>query len=125
MMSFAFIILVAFTLGMTVLMFASYWVLFEKAGREGWEGIIPIYNIYVLLQIIGKPTTWLIYLLFPIINIYYSICILDLFVKSFGKDSAYTVLCLIFPFIFLPVLAFGDEVYLGPAGSEENREEFV
>ena len=122
-----FIVLVALSLGLTVLMFASYWVLFEKAGRQGWEGIIPIYNIYVALQIIGKPTSWLIYMLFPIINIYYGIRILDLFVKSFGKDSVYTVLCLLFPIIFIPVLAFGDEMYLGPAGQEElpGPSEFV
>ncbi|MCB6971876.1 MULTISPECIES: DUF5684 domain-containing protein [Butyricimonas] len=38
-----------------VLMLVSMWKIFEKAGRQGWEGIIPIYNIYVMLQIINRP----------------------------------------------------------------------
>lgn len=28
-----------------VLMLVSMWKIFEKAGRQGWEGIIPIYNV--------------------------------------------------------------------------------
>ena len=27
-----------------VLLLVSMWKVYEKAGRQGWEGIIPIYN---------------------------------------------------------------------------------
>lgn len=29
------------------------WKLFKKAGKNGWEAIIPFYNIYVLIEISG------------------------------------------------------------------------
>lgn len=37
-----------------VLLLVSMWKVYEKAGRQGWEGIIPIYNLYVMLQIINN-----------------------------------------------------------------------
>lgn len=29
------------------------WKLFKKAGKKGWEAIVPIYNTYVLIEIAG------------------------------------------------------------------------
>ena len=29
------------------------WKLYEKAGKEGWKALIPIYNMVVLFEIIG------------------------------------------------------------------------
>jgi len=37
------------------------WKIFIKAGKPGWASIIPIYNIIVLLEIIGKPLWWFYY----------------------------------------------------------------
>ena len=35
---------------------AGAWQVFVKAGREGWEAIVPLYNIYALtLAIIAHP----------------------------------------------------------------------
>ena len=31
------------------------WLIFEKAGEAGWKSIIPIYNLYIMLEIIGLP----------------------------------------------------------------------
>ena len=36
-------------LAVVVLVFVSLWKIFEKAGKPGWAGIVPIYNIVVLL----------------------------------------------------------------------------
>lgn len=109
-----FPIMVMIILGFVVLMLASSWRLYEKAGRQGWEGIVPIYNVYVQLEIIGRPTWWLLLLFIPIVNLVISIRILDLFVKCFGKDEIYTLGCILLPFIFIPALAFSDAEYLGP-----------
>jgi len=38
-------------LAVVVLMFASMWVIFEKADLAGWKAIIPIYNTYCLCKI--------------------------------------------------------------------------
>ena len=34
----------------TILILIADWQLFKKMGREGWEGIIPLYNNYVLCE---------------------------------------------------------------------------
>ena len=47
-------------LAVVILILASFWKVFVEAGRQGWEGIIPIYNCYVLLLIVNKPIWWLI-----------------------------------------------------------------
>ena len=33
----------------SLFMIVSMWKIFKKAGKNGWEAIIPIYNIYVLI----------------------------------------------------------------------------
>ena len=32
----------------------SWYKMFEKMGRQGWEGLIPIYNMIILLEVIKK-----------------------------------------------------------------------
>ena len=48
-----FIILIY--LAIVLLMIASMWKVFTKAGKPGWAAIVPIYNTIVLLEIVGKP----------------------------------------------------------------------
>lgn len=38
-----------------VIMLVSMWKIFTKAGKPGWACIVPIYNIIVMLDIVGKP----------------------------------------------------------------------
>lgn len=96
-----------------IVMIVSMWKLFQKAGREGWEAIIPIYNSYVMTQLVNKPGYWVILMLIPYVGMIWSIWVLNLFVKGFGKDAGYTVGILFLPFIFLPMLAFGDAKWQG------------
>ena len=56
-----------------VLLLVSMWKVYEKAGRQGWEGIIPIYNLYVMLQIINRPWWWLLIMIFVPIAMMFSI----------------------------------------------------
>ena len=42
-------------LAIGVVMIASLWKVFAKAGQPGWAAIVPIYNAVVLLQITGRP----------------------------------------------------------------------
>lgn len=47
--------LLTLTLQVFVVVFviALLWHIFEKAGHPGWASIIPGYNVYILLKIIG------------------------------------------------------------------------
>ncbi len=55
-----------FYMAVIVFMFICMWRIFTKMGRQGWEGIIPIYNMVVLLQTLKKPMIWLLWLLLPL-----------------------------------------------------------
>ncbi len=38
-----------------VLIFAGLWKTFVKMGKPGWAGIIPFYNVYLMVEATGKP----------------------------------------------------------------------
>lgn len=40
------------------LMVAGMWKAFRKAGYEGWEAIVPVYNLFILNKIAGRPSWW-------------------------------------------------------------------
>ena len=103
---------------LSIIYIIGVWKIFTKAGKPGWAAIIPIYNIIVLLEIVGKPLWWILLLLIPCVNIVFGIWIINLLSKSFGKSEGFTIGLLLLGFIFFPILGFGDAVYLGPAGSE-------
>ncbi len=105
-------------LAIFVLMFVSYWKIFTKAGKPGWAIIIPIYNIIVLLEIVGKPLWWIILFLIPGVNIVFFIWTINMLSKSFGKNEGFTVGIIFLSFIFIPILGLGDAKYLGQAGAK-------
>jgi hypothetical protein len=47
------------------------WKVFEKAGKPGWASIIPIYNVIVMLEIVGKPIWWLIMFIFTMCQFHF------------------------------------------------------
>ncbi len=104
-------------LAIVVLMIASMWVIFTKAGQPGWAAIIPIYNIIVLLQIVGRPLWWFLLMLIPFVNFIVGILVVIDLAKSFGQSVGYAIGVLLLPFIFMPMLAFGDARYQGPAAA--------
>lgn len=102
-----------FQLIIAVLLVASMWKIFTKAGEDGWKCLIPIYSTIVLLKIVGRPWWWL-FLFILIIPIF--IVVNDLS-KSFGKGIGYTIGLIFLWIIFIPMLAFGDAKYVGPGGN--------
>ncbi|MFA6186582.1 MAG: DUF5684 domain-containing protein [Phycisphaerae bacterium] len=94
-----------------IVVFASFWKIFVKAGRQGWEGIIPIYNCYVLLLILNKPIWWLILIFIPIAQLVVGFLLSMALAERFGKSTGFAVGMFFLPFIFYPILAFGDAQY--------------
>ena len=105
-------------LAVVVFMIAAMWKIFEKAGQEGWKAIIPIYNMYVLLKIVGKPGWWLLLFLIPIVNYVFIIWTYNMLSKSFGKEEGFTVGLVLLGIIFFPILGFGEAKYLSPYGDK-------
>ena|SRR5436305_516286 len=108
-------------LAVIVLVFVSLWKLFEKAGKPGWAGIVPIYNAIVLLEIVGRPLWWIVLLLVPCVNFVVGIMLCLDVAKSFGKTPAFGIGLAFLGFIFFPLLAFGDARYVGPAAGVPAR----
>jgi len=95
------------------------WKILEKADQPGWAVLIPIYNIYVLLNVVGRPGWWLILFLVPIVNFVVAIMLNIDLAKSFGKDWLYGLGITFLGIVFLPMLAFGSATYQGPSAGQE------
>jgi len=102
----------------SVITIIGQWKVFAKAGKPGWACIIPIYNIIVMLEIVGKPLWWVILFFIPCVNIIFGIWTLNLVSKSFGQSEGFTIGLLFLGFIFWPILGFGNYPYLGPSAAE-------
>ncbi len=96
--------------------------------------MIPIYNIYVRSKVVfGNLGYFIAFLVIAVINfigrasevgsinnlaalgsiilhIFYCINIS----KAFGKSGGFTVGLILLPVIFFPILAFGQDEYIGP-----------
>ena len=103
-----------------VLIIVSLWKIFTKAGKPGWACLIPIYNIIVLLEIVGKPWWWLLLMLVPVVNLVLAIWVLNLLSKSFGHEVGFTLGLIFLGFIFIPILGLGESKYVGPAGKAQS-----
>ena len=100
-------------LAFIIFVIASVWKVFEKAGQPGWAAIIPFYNFYVILKIVGRPGWWLILLLIPLVNFVIAIIVYIDLAKSFGKSTGFGIGLVFLGFIFFPILGFGDAQYQG------------
>ncbi len=96
--------------------FATLWRIFQKAGRKAWEGLIPIYNLFIWLKLMRKPGWWALLFLVPGVNFLMVIIMHVETVKMFGRRDLKNGLIAIFlPWLILPYLAFNQhERWNGP-----------
>jgi len=99
-----------------ILSIAGLWRIFEKAGRSGWEALVPFYNFYIWLKVIKKPLWWYIFIIIPYINVFTLLLMVVETLKCFRKDGlGEQALGVLFPFLFLPYLGFSPkEAYTDP-----------
>jgi len=107
-----------FWLALGVIFLIGGWKVFEKAGQPGWAIIVPIYNVYIMLKIAGRPGWWLLLYLIPLVNIVIALIVAIDVAKSFGQSTVFgVVLLFLFCGIGYIVLGFGNYRYLGPAAA--------
>ncbi len=111
------IILVVGLIALTVRII-SLWKIFLKAGKNGWEAIIPVYNSWVMYEVVGFPG-WFVFLGFipfvgGIIMFVFSILTAIRLTKAFGKSDGFAVGLILLPIVFYPILAFDSSTYSVP-----------
>lgn len=102
---------------LAILVIAGMWKMFEKAGKPGWAAIIPIYNVYVLLQIVGRPTWWLLLFLIPLVNVVIAVILAIDTAKAYGEGIGFALGLMFLGFVFYPLLGFGKSQYVGPVAA--------
>jgi len=104
-------------LAIIVAYLAGMWKIFEKAGKPGWAAIIPIYNLVVLIEVVGRPIWWVLLLLIPCVQLIILLVVSIDLAKSFGKSELFGIGLWLLGFVFVPILGFGSDRYVGPAAA--------
>ena len=100
-------------LAISILIVAAQWVIFVRAGQAGWKCLVPFYNMYVLMEIAGKPGWWMFLMFIPLVGLVFFLFAMLSLAKKFGRSELFGVGLLLLPMIFLPLLAFGGSEYEG------------
>lgn len=103
-----------FCLALSVFMIVCMWRIFSKAGEAGWKSIIPIYNTYILVKIATGNGLLFLLLIVPFVNFIFAIIVLHKLSKSFGHGGGFTCGLIFLSIIFVPILAFENNQYMGP-----------
>lgn len=125
-------------IGLLLLTLDAHWNIFVKAGKPGWAAIIPFYHSYIFSIITFGNTSYFIArivvtifylisqftgtsLLASLIRLAVMISAFVLYVifskklaKVFRKNDSFMVSMICLPFIFHPILGYGDAEYFGP-----------
>ena len=135
-------IFLAILLALIVICVIALWKIFVKAGRPGWNAIIPIYSIYVFCDIAGKKNLFAPYIIAYIASnvlsrisdsgtdaafrsvtsaIAFMLAIASIVLwamvcaslsRAFGKTGSFAFGLVVLPFIFYPILGFGTAQYI-------------
>ena len=94
-----------------ILTLVASWMIFKKMGHQGWEGIVPFYNTYVLCQELYGSGWKFLLLLIPLYNIYFIIKMQIDRAKAFHQGAGFGIGLLLLPFIVQMILGFGSAQY--------------
>ena len=112
------------SVGIIIVISVANWFLFKKVGKKGWEAIMPFYNTFVLVEIVGLNWWWFLLseaselvtfmdndlsVIASLVNLvvkfncYYNLA------RKFGKSKSTSVLAGIFSSIFIFIFAFSSK----------------
>lgn len=123
--------LIAIGVAIVAFMLAGLWKMFVKAGQPGWIALVPFYNGYMLIQIVGLPVQWFYYLVIlaavgsfvpplafvtSVGTLVLSYYLVRMTHRAYGQtdDVVNNVISLFVPLILTYRAGFGPAQYLGP-----------
>lgn len=90
--------------------YVAQWFVYKKMGREGWEGIIPLYNTYVMFEELYGSGWSFLKILIPFYGIYVVIkCNIDL-AHNFNKSTGFGWGLTLLPTIFMCITGFSKDI---------------
>ncbi len=90
------------------------WRVFVKADEPGWGVFVPIYNLYLVCKIAGRPEWWLILFFVPLVNVVFALIVAMDIAKAFSKGPGFGIGLWLLSFIFVPILGYGSATYARP-----------
>ena len=123
------VIMYIIALAAAIVELIGLWKMFKKAGRKGWEALIPGHDGFVLFEMAGINPIWIIWMMLagvvmiiPIIGwlagiafvIFVEFWVNIKLAKQFGKETGFGVLMAFFPFVMYPILGFGSAKWTAP-----------
>lgn len=116
------IYLIATSIGLVI----GLWKLFPKAGEASWKALIPVYNLWIVQKITGKPKYWVIGTIFPGIGLLVIWGMLVNLYKSFGINGAKNhILGIIAAAYFIPKYGFDPKIKYIPVDQLPKRPRVV
>ncbi len=95
---------------------------FAKAGEPGWAAFVPVYREIVLLKLTDKPVWWIVLLACPCVNVLIFLVLVPLeLARRFGKEWGFALGLIFLPFIFFPLLGFGEARYAPAEAASTSR----
>lgn len=82
---------------------------YRKMGYEGWEAIVPFYNMYVLCNELWGDGWKFLFFLIPFYNIYLMFKLYIDLAAAFDKSAGFGVGLVFLSPIFLCILAFSPD----------------
>ena len=118
-------IIIIIAIAWLIFYFVGLWKMFKKAGKQGWEAIIPVYSTWVLIEIAGLKNYWFIIslapslgslitdnaflsMIFSVVSLLANIAIIYNVSMKFKKDTTWFVLSIFFSGITLPILGYSN-----------------
>ena len=103
-----YIIYMLVILAISVVQIIAMWKVFKKAGKQGWEAIVPFYNTWTLLEISGYPGYYLFFVFIPcagpIILLVFEIMAAISLSKKFNKTGGFAALLILVPVLLIKVI---------------------
>ena len=132
-----FLIAMAFV----VLNIIGQWKAFKKAGKGGWEALVPVYNTVTLCQITGVNPWWVLIvfvgsivlnvvpifgsLLSLAVTVYFSILLYVSTARSFGKSDGFAAGLYFLQPVFFMILGGKNTEYVGPKPMDDVVMNFI
>lgn len=100
---------------LVLISFAGLYKIFEKAGLPGWKALIPVYNFWLVGELINRPKWWGLIMIVPGVNLImygvYGFHLARAFKKRMNNDLLYASLM---PYLYFAYLGFSNDIkYFG------------